>query len=75
MTKEKKAQGISNPKCPKLLTLKQASDMCGLSVWALRERVWAGDIPYIKFPEGRKVWIDEADLSSTLLRFKQRFEY
>ena len=61
-TKKKEAQRISNPPSPQLLTLKQAAEYLGLTVWALRERVWAGTIPFVKFPEGRKIYIRTKDL-------------
>ena len=64
-----KAQRIDNP--PRLLTLKQASAYLGLSLWAMRERVWAGKIPYCQFESldksgklvrGRKIYLDRTDL-------------
>ena len=61
-TKEK-TQRIVNPKAfPRLLPLKMAAEYLGLTVWAIRERVWAGDIPVVKFPGGRKQFIDINDI-------------
>jgi len=57
--KNKKAQGICNPR---LLPLKAAAEWLGLTVWALRERIWAGQIPVVQFPGGRKQYIDIQDL-------------
>lgn len=68
-----KAQGIQYPKCPKLLSLKQASQACGLTLWALRELVWKGKLPFIQFEGGEKIWIDEADLASYLQGQKRVF--
>ena len=61
------ARGIHNPR---LLTLRKASDYLGLTVWALRERVWAGDIPVIRFPGGRKMFLDTQDLEAFIERNK-----
>lgn len=60
--KNKTAQGIHNPIGPRLLPLKKAADYIGLTVWAMRERIWAGQIPVVQFPGGRKQYIDIQDL-------------
>ena len=54
----------------RLLPLKKAADYIGLTVWALRERIWAGDIPVVKFPGGRKQFIDIKDIESFIERNK-----
>jgi hypothetical protein len=59
---KKQAHGIHNPMGPRLLTLKQAAEWLGLTVWAMRERIWAGQIPVIQFPGGRKMYLDSKDL-------------
>ncbi len=51
-----------NPQGPRLLPLKAAGELLGLSTWALRERIWAGQIPVVRFPGGRKLYIDVRDL-------------
>ena len=66
-TKEK-TQRIANPMGPRLLPLKKAADYIGLTVWALRERIWAGDIPVVKFPGGRKQFIDIQDIEAFIER-------
>ena len=68
-----RAQGISNALGPRLLTLKQAAQWLGLTVWAMRERCWHGDIPMIRFPGGRKVYIDTKDLETFINRNKTTF--
>ena len=50
----KTAQRITNPKCPKLLPLKDAGQYLCLTVWAIREGIWAGGIPVVTFQGGRK---------------------
>ena len=49
---------------PRLLPLKQAAEYLGLSVWAMRERIWAGQIPVVQFPRGRKQYIDRRDIDA-----------
>lgn len=44
---KKPAQGITNPLHPRLLTIKKAAERLGLTVWAMRERIWNGDIPVV----------------------------
>jgi hypothetical protein len=69
-TKEKTLR-IANPKLsPRLLPLKKAADYIGLTVWALRERIWAGDIPVVRFPGGRKQFIDIKDIELFIERNK-----
>jgi hypothetical protein len=65
-----KTQGIANPMGPRLLPLKKAADYIGLTVWALRERIWAGDIPVVKFPGGRKQFIDIRDIDAFIEKNK-----
>ena len=65
-----KTQRIANPMRPRLLPLKKAADYIGLTVWALRERIWAGDIPVVRFPGGRKQFIDVKDIEAFIERNK-----
>jgi excisionase family DNA binding protein len=65
----RKAQRIFKPR---LLPLKQAAEYLGLTVWAMRERIWAGDIPVIRFPGGRKMFIDVQDLEDFIKNNKIR---
>jgi hypothetical protein len=67
--KKKTAQGIHNPR---LLPLKQAAEFLGLTEWAMRERCWSGDIPIVRFPGGRKIYIDSRDLESFIENNKMR---
>jgi hypothetical protein len=68
-----KTQWIHNPMpSPRLLPLKQAAEYLGLTVWALRERVWAGQIPVVQFPGGRKQYIDIHDLETFIKSNKKR---
>ena len=56
---------------PRLLPLKQAAGYLGLSVWAMRERIWAGDIPVVQFPCGRKQFIDVQDMEAFISENKR----
>jgi hypothetical protein len=64
ITEKKTAQRIAEPLLPRLLTLKAAAEFLGLTVWGMRERIWAGQIPVVRFPGGRKMFVDRQDLES-----------
>ena len=70
ITEKKTAQRIWNPMSPRLLPLKDAANWLGLTVWGMRERIWAGDIPVVRFPGGRKMFIDVRDLEGFIERNK-----
>ncbi len=55
---------------PRLLPLKKAAEYLGLTVWAMRERIWAGEIPVVRFPGGRKMFIDIQDIEAFIERNK-----
>lgn len=69
---KKTAQGITSPASPRLLPLKDAANWLGLTVWAMRERIWSGDIPVVRFPGGRKMFIDTQDIENFIDRNKVR---
>jgi len=71
MIEKKTAQGIVNPMCPRLLPLKNAAEVLGLTIWAMRERIWSGDIPVVRFPGGRKMFIDTSDIEDFINQNKQ----
>jgi hypothetical protein len=56
---------------PRLLPLKDAAQWLGLTVWAMRERIWAGQIPVVQFPGGRKQYIDTKDLEAFIEKNKR----
>ena len=72
ITEKKTAQGICNPVGSRLLPLKKASEYLGLTVWALRERIWHGDLPVVRFPGGRKQFIDISDIEDFINRNKTK---
>ncbi|MEJ2414780.1 MAG: helix-turn-helix domain-containing protein, partial [Sulfurimonas sp.] len=67
----KTAQGIPYPR---LLPLKEAAQWLGLTVWAMRERIWAGQIPVVQFPGGRKQYIDVQDLEAFIQKNKRTID-
>ena len=56
---------------PRLLPLKKAAEYLGLTVWAMRERIWAGDIPVVQFPGGRKMYVDIQDIEEFIQKNKR----
>jgi len=69
-----KAQRICNPLSPRLLPLKDAAAWLGLTLWAMRERIWAGQIPVVQFPGGRKQYIDVKDLEAVIQNNKRTID-
>nr|BDD44330.1 hypothetical protein 7 [Desulfobacterales bacterium] len=67
-------QGIGNPMLPRLLPLREAASYLGLSLWAVRERIWSGQLPVVQFPSGRKQYIDREDLDKFIEKNKRRIE-
>lgn len=72
IVEKRAAKGISNRMNQRLLTLKQAADYLGLTTWAMRERVWNGDIPVVRFSNGRKQYIDVQDIEAFIKANKER---
>lgn len=64
------AHFIDSSITPRLLPLKKAAEYLGLTVWAMRERIWAGDIPVVRFRNGRKQFVDTQDLEEFIERNK-----
>ena len=58
---------------PRLLTLKDAAQYLGLTTWAMRERIWAGQIPVVRFPDGRKMYIDIQDIEGFIEQNKTTY--
>ena len=53
---------VSDAEFPRLLPLKEAARYLGLSLWAMRERCWSGDLRVVRFKGGRKIFLDVRDL-------------
>ena len=68
--KREPMQEICTSTPPRLLTLRKAAEQLGLSMWAMRERIWSGQIPVVRFPKGRKFYIDANDLEEFIEKNK-----
>jgi hypothetical protein len=69
----KSGQCISNAPSPRLLTLTKAAEHLGLTTWAMRERIWSGQIPVVRFPGGRKMYVDRVDIEDFITKNKTVF--
>jgi len=54
----------------RLLSLKQAADYSGITIWGLRTIIWNGLIPIVRFGS-RKIYIDVKDLEKLIERNKE----
>jgi len=73
---DEKAQRISNPSCAlskRLYNIKECTLYLGRSVWAVREMLWAGKMPYIK--DGKRILLDIQDMNEWINRNKTRSIY
>ena len=59
-----RAQGIRNPLCKRLYTLKEAAAYLGRSEWGMRDLIWKQEIPVVKNRGGRKIFLDVQDLEA-----------
>lgn len=46
----------------RLLTLKEAAEYLGRSLYSMRTLVWDGKVPVVQ--DGRKMWVDIMDLDN-----------
>ena len=58
----------------RLLDLKAAEIYSGISAWTLRDLIASGDLPAVRPPRLRRVWIDRADLDGAIAAWKERSE-
>ena len=58
----------------RLLDLKAAELYSGISAWTLRDLIASGDLPSVRPPRLRRVWIDRADLDRAIADWKERGE-
>jgi hypothetical protein len=54
----------------RLLDLKAAETYSGISAWTLRDLIASGDLPAVRPPRLRRVWIDRADLDRVIGEWK-----
>ena len=64
------AQGIHNPMCKRLYTLKEAATYLGRSEWGMRDLIWKQEIPVVKNSGGRKIFLDVQDLEEFVAKNK-----
>lgn len=65
-----KARGIYNPVRKRLLTLKEAAEYLGRSVWGVRDMIWERVIPVVKQNGCRKMYLDINDLDAFIEKNK-----
>jgi len=71
-----KAQGISSPPQrvnKRLYSIPEAGQYLGRTVWAVREMIYAGKIPYIR--DGRRMLLDVRDMDAWIEDSRQRYIY
>ena len=69
---KKKAQRIYDPQRPRLLTLKEAATFLGVGDWTMRDLVWSGTVPLVRFR--RRMYFDVRDLEQLIERNKATYE-
>ena len=57
----------------RLYSIQEAALFLGRSVWAVREMLWAGKIPYIK--DGRRILLDVFDMEKWIEQNKMQHCY
>lgn len=50
----------------RLLGVREAAEYLGISIWTMRDRIWAGDVAYVQFPNCRKQLLDVRDLEKMI---------
>jgi len=56
----------------RLYTLKEGAIYLGLGIWAVRKRIWKGEIPFVRASK-RRVLLDIRDMDSWIESNKERF--
>lgn len=56
----------------RLLDLKAAELYSGISAWTLRDLIASGELPAVRPPRLRRVWIDRSDLDRAIAAWKER---
>ena len=55
---------------PRCLTIQAAAEYLSVAVWAVREMIWRGELPFVKV--GKRFVIDRSDLDAWIDGRKQR---
>ena len=70
----KEGQRMINQPVPKrYFGLKEAAFYMGRGVYGVRELIWAGSLPCVRF--GRRVHLDLLDLEKWIEQHKMKFDY
>lgn len=69
---EQRRRKASRSTTGRLLDLKAAEAYSGISAWTLRDLIASGDLPVVRPPRLRRVWIDRADLDRAIAEWKER---
>lgn len=56
----------------RLLDLQAAEVYSGISAWTLRDLIASGELPAVRPPRLRRVWIDRADLDRAITEWKEQ---
>ena len=57
----------------RLYSIKEASTYLGRSIWAVREMLWAGKLPYVR--DGKRILLDIRDMENWIEKNKSQFTY
>jgi excisionase family DNA binding protein len=57
----------------RLYSIKEAAIYLGRLVWAVREMIWAGKLPYVR--DGKRILLDIKDMEEWIEQNKTRFTY
>jgi excisionase family DNA binding protein len=68
-----KANSHKNRLFKRLYSIREASVYLGRSICAIREMIWAGKIPTVRFD--RRIYIDIIDLDKLIEKNKEQFTY
>jgi excisionase family DNA binding protein len=69
---ERRLRKASRVLSGRLLDLKTAEAYSGISAWTLRDLIASGELPVVRPPRLRRVWIDRADLDNAIAQWKER---
>ena len=73
MKEHRSTKPVSQAINKRLYSIKEASLYLGRSVWAVREMLWAGKIPYVK--DGKRILLDIHDMDDWIKRSKTQFTF
>lgn len=57
----------------RLYSIREASVYLGRSVWAVREMIWAGKLPYVR--DGKRILLDIRDMDAWIEKSKTQYTY